>query len=332
MATGFEMRHENDVVGLGWIHRFGWLRSAELGRLMWPGDTYARTRADRVIRGWIARGLVIERNLPDGARRAVVLSVAGARLLQGAGVVEARSGKDWGETIGGNWRPNTAWQHDLVAAGVLAHLYELDYDVIPEKALRRDNPGLTKVPDGLACKDEQVIWLEVEHARKTGQAMHDLAAALCAVAGGGCKLVSGMRPTMPMVAFIQGDHDERRHHINHFARVSAALQKVAKVDVPVLWAKCELSGCGVVKLTMLPETIAADRATRILEVLNASGWAEDETGCLVSHYAGVKAVVWCDDDMGWSYQAEGQGATEIAYQATDISDAKRGCASLIARI
>jgi len=79
--TSFDQSLSNDISGLTWVSKFGWLRSAELGRLMWPNNAYARTRADRVVRGWLERGLVISRGLPDGAGRAFVLSEPGARLL-----------------------------------------------------------------------------------------------------------------------------------------------------------------------------------------------------------------------------------------------------------
>ena len=48
--NAFEQRFQNDLLGLGWISRFGWLRTAELGPLIWPNDTYARTRTDRLAR------------------------------------------------------------------------------------------------------------------------------------------------------------------------------------------------------------------------------------------------------------------------------------------
>ena len=331
MATGFELRHENDVLGLGWIHRFGWLRSAELGRLMWPNDKHARTRADRVIRGWLDRKLVIERQLPDGARRAVVLSEAGARFLQDLGSGGARSGKDWGETDGERWHPNLAWQHDLVATGVLVYLFEDGYDIVPEKTLRRDNPGLVKIPDGLAWNSEQVIWLEVEKARKTGKAMHELAAAICVVAEGTCQVLSGQRPTIAMIAFIQGGKDERGLHINHRSRVSMAIQQTAKKDVALLWAQRQLAGCGVANVTIQSAQIPADRATRILQKLDAGGWIEDADGCLVAHYGGVTATIWHDEDMGWSYQLEGACVPAAAFQADNKTEAKRGCANLLAK-
>lgn len=329
-ATGFEQRHRNDVEGLLWIHRFGWLRSAELGRLMWPTDKHSRTRADRIIRGWLDRSLVIARQLPNGARRAVVLSEAGARLLQAAGEASARSGKDWGETDGTRWSPNLTWQHDLIAAGVLARLFEEGYTILPEKALRRENPGLVKIPDGFAWRDGTVIWLEVESARKSGKAMVDLVNAICAVASGQCKPVSGQRPTVVMVAYVAHAQDERGHCLDHQQRVIAAVQKASDQDVGVLWARCHLAGSGVETLEVQPGHITADRASHVLKVLHAGGWQEDDDGCFVATYGDVQAIIWDDNEMGWSYQLEREGIPTTAYQAANKTAAMRGCASLLA--
>jgi hypothetical protein len=81
MHPGLLQRDENDRIGLRWVADFRWLRGRELGRLMWPNDKTSRVRANRVIRGWIERRLVIVRQMPDGAGRAVVLSSAGAALV-----------------------------------------------------------------------------------------------------------------------------------------------------------------------------------------------------------------------------------------------------------
>ena len=332
MVTGFEMRHDNDVLGLGWIHQFGWMRSVELGRMMWPNDQHSRTRADRVIRGWIERGLVIERKLPDGARRAVVLSEAGARLLNGTAITGASSGKDWGETDGLRWKPNANWRHDLLATGVLTHLYEDGYEVIPEKTLRRENPALVKIPDGLAWNSQRVIWLEVENARKTGAAMKNLAEAICVVATGACKPVSGHKPTLPILAFVTDGKDERGLQLNHPMRVSKAIQIAAKEEVTLGWAECSLAGCGVTAVKLQIERIQANRALKILSILNAGGWQEDSNGCQVAQYGGFTATIWFDDLMGWSYQVEGVGTHEPAGQAENISEAKYGCANVLTKL
>ena len=330
MASGFEQRHDNDIAGLLWIHRFGWLRSLELGRLMWPRDCYSRTRADRVIRGWLVRRLVIARQLPGGARRAVVLSESGARLLQDAGYTSARSGKDWGETDGERWWPNHTWRHDLIAAGILSLLFEDGYAIHSEKMLRRNNPDLTKIPDGMASKGERVIWLEVESTRKTGKAMRELASALEVVASGECGAVSGIQPNVAMVAYVGAARDERGHGLNHRQRVITAIQKTSRQDVEVTWVRCQLVGCGVAGITVEKALVPVDKASRILEVLNASGWTKENNGCLVANYEGIRAIVWEDEVMGWSYLLEGKDVPYSAHQADNMTAAKRGCGSLLA--
>ncbi len=330
MATGFELRHENDVLGLAWVHRFGWLRSAELGRLMWPAEKHARTRTDRVIRGWLERKLVIARTLPNGARRAVVLSEAGARLLQEAGTESARSGKDWGETEGTRWSPNLTWQHDLIAAGVLVRLYEAGYDIKPEKMLRRENPALVKIPDGLAWKDGHVIWLEVESARKTGPAMRFLADAIRTVANGQSPQVSGQRPNEVMVAYVKEAKDERGHCLDHQQRVVAAIKNTSPQDVQLTWAPCVLAGCGVATMNFQQGRITADRTSRILKILDARRWREDENGCFEANYRGIKAIVWEEEHMGWAYVLEEEGASNNARIADNKTAAMRGCADWLA--
>lgn len=321
--TSFDQRLSNDLRGLSWLTKFGWLRTAELGRLMWPSDTYARTKADRVARGWIKRSLVITRQLPDGAGRALVLSEAGSRLLKASGHSEARSGKDWGETGKEGWRPNSDWRHDLIAAGVLVRLHEQGYQVIPERELRQANPGLTKIPDGLAVGTNTVFWLEVEHARKSGNAMKELATVLCAVASGAFHAVSGHQPTAALVAYADLP-DERGYRLDHRARVLSSVRRIAQRDLSLNWAVCKLSGCGVMEMTMMRQDILADLATRILDRLNASGWKPMD-GCLVSYYGGKTAYVWEEDGGVWGFEVEGVGAN----RADSKSLAMRGCASLL---
>jgi hypothetical protein len=322
--TSFDQRLSNDISGLTWISKFGWLRTAELGRLMWPNDMYARTRADRVVRGWLDRGLVIGRALPDGAGRAFVLSEPGARLLRDAGQLTVKTGKDWGEYEKNVWRPDSDWCHDLIAAGVLVRLHEQGWQIFSERLIRQDNQDLTKIPDGLAIREDKVVWLEVEHARKSGRAMSDLANALCVVAEGTCKEVSKFRPNTVWVAYADVP-DERGYRLNHRFRVTSAIQRIARKDVSLTWAACALSGRGVSRMTLFREVIEASLARVILEKLDANGWQEQE-GSFISYYGGRAAYVWEDDDAGWGYEAEGC----VAERAANKSEAMLGCANCFA--
>lgn len=104
IPSPLEQRLRNDLQGLQWIHKFGWLGATELGYLLWTGNASARHQANRLTRSWLARQLVLARELPERAGRAFVLATAGARLLAEHGVAAA-SGEDIGETRGESWTP-----------------------------------------------------------------------------------------------------------------------------------------------------------------------------------------------------------------------------------
>lgn len=333
MATSMDQRHDNDLWGLEWIYRFVWLRSLELGRLMWPDDTYARTRTDRVIRGWRARGLVIERQLPNGAGRAITLAEAGARLLRDEKNIDVRSGKDWGETKDGKWVPKHSWQHDLIAAGVLTLLYEKDYDILPEPMLHRENPGLQKFPDGLVYKDDLVVWLEIEQARKTGPHMQNLATALYAAATGQAPQISGKRVTTALLTYVEGANDERGYRLDHHHRVIKALRKTASKCFELHMGKCTLAGCGVADLEIDLLTIEPEFALRILGVLEADGWRQSAEGGWEAQYGDLKACIWEAEHMGWAAQlCRGEKWLDCPRQAANKTAAKMACASWIAEL
>ena len=321
----FEQRRLNDVEGLHWLSRWGWLRTTELGPLLWPGNPTARHQADRLVRSWLARRLVIARELPDGAGRALVLATGGVRLLGEAGIAAA-SGKDVGQLVAGEWRPPLTWRHDLLAAGVLVDLRRRGYQVLPEAHIRRHAGQLVKVPDGIAYRDGAVIWLEVEAARKSGKNMRELADALCAVADGQAATVLGHRPTHVMVAYQEGAQDDRGHSLGHRARVRAAVAAAARRSVPLVWARCTLRGAaGVGAVVYEQEVVQADRAVAVRRVLDAGGWRPAADGCLVATYGKHEAAVW-ESEHGWSYQAAGRPAEHAATK----EEAILACAGVIA--
>lgn len=326
--TGHEQRRQHDRRGLWWIDAFGGLRTAELGRLMWPNDAHARTRTDRVARGWLARGLVLARPLPYGAGRLLVLSEAGARFLRDEGI-EACSGKDIGETRAGVWIAPSNWKHDLVTAGVLTTLYERGYEIQPERQVRKRNPSLIKFPDGLAWppgRPNEAIWIEVENARKSGRNMREMANALCRVGDGNCPPLSGIKPIRALVAFVEKATDERRYQLDHRARVTAAIRRTATRDVTIFWATCTLLGSGVSELRIEEERIAAAPDEQMMKIINALDWEKDEeTGVLSAQYRERCFYVWEDEHLGWFCQLNDR----TAEYADSESDAVRGCARLL---
>ncbi|MBD9400989.1 hypothetical protein [Comamonas sp. CMM02] len=329
--TPLDQHHHNDVRGLRWISDFGWLRTAELSALMFTG-MHAHKQAERLVRSWRRRGLVLERKLPERAGRALMLAARGVQLLAEAGFA-TRSGKDIGETINGTWRPPLTWMHDLLAAQVLVELRKRGFGILPEAVLRRSAGALTKMPDGLAIKGAQVIWLEVESARKTGPAMRQMAEALSAVAAGKAEAVCGHRPTHAMVAYLAQARDERGHALSHRSRVMHAVAASTHSDMPLTFACCTRQGAvGVGRIEFTEETVIADRTNAILRRLDAAGWyVDDETQVNAAHYGGYTAYVWQDSDAPgtWSYHAENASWSAPAGYAGSIEEAKQHAASLI---
>lgn len=321
--NAFEQRDRNTIRALAWINQFGWLRTAELGRLLWPGDIAARRRADRLIQGLLDRRLVLDRKLPDGGGRAFVLSGQGARQLTLEGI-DAHTGKSIGETAQGLWRAPANWRHDLMTAGVLSHLFEAGYSISPERELLRNNFGLTKIPDGLAWKIGTVAWLETEGARKTGNPMRNLADAICVISDGTCRLVSGRQPNQVMIAYRAEALDERAYRVDHRARVSRAVSLQARRDVAIVWVECKMKGYGVHSIQMTPAVIPADRVSQVLQRLDNNGWYV-RNDCLESSYGDAIAQVWEDTVMGWSASINDGNAVQADTKAL----AQRACASLI---
>jgi hypothetical protein len=335
MQPGLLQRTENDRLGLGWLAKFRWLRSRELGRLMWPNDPTSRVRADRVIRGWISRRLVIVRQLPDGAGRAIVLSSAGAAL------VSDKSGKDWGEQytiVPGSdtqWLPPKTWRHELLAAGALACLHEDGYTILPEPALRQlpEVASLPKLPDGLAWHGKAAYWLEVENTEKTGRRLDELADWLAHLSAGHVPNIAGQQPIRGLVVFDPESLDSRGHRLDHQGRIIAKIQQRAKSDVSITWCTCEMVGYGVSAIKLTTGTVAASATDRILGVLNARGWCTDD-GVHWSTYNDITATIWkADEYSAWAYQLKRDGEyLDHAELVNNITEAKRGAAQAIAAL
>lgn len=317
----------NDVVGLGWLSRFGWLRTAELGQLMWPTSGHPRHQADRLARRWVERKLVLERELPEGAGRALVLATGGVRLLIDAGA-GATSGKDIGEMVTGRWRAPLTWRHQLLAAGVLAELHRQGWTVYPELEIKRRAGLLVKIPDGLAVLADQVAWVEVERAHKTGPQGRQLVDALCAVGTGEAVSVLEHRPTVALVAYQADARDSRGNALDHRGRIRAAVAATSKKPVRVVWARCHLRGpAGLGAMELTQDTIQPDKAARILSRLT---WREDpqEKGVLAARYENHLVRVFEDPEVKgwWGYQVDDGGGD----RAPTKTDAKRRCAEALA--
>ncbi len=297
MATSFEQRTENDVNGLREIAKFGWIRSAELSLFIFYGK-WRRTQMDRLVRSWVKRNLVIERPLPEGAGRAIVLATAGVRLLAEHGYSE-KSGKNEGNMANGVWQPPFAWKHHLMAHGVLGHLHVLGYDVTTEHQIKAlGEKG--KRPDGvLYCQsDKRWSWLEVENAKKDGHHMEELAQAVYKVSTIG-QVVDGNACKGAVIAFNPKAKDTRGHNLNHEERVRAAISKIAEEPITVTWCQCRMEGLGVAAIELSTEKISPDYGKQVRAALDKWGWREQEDGLLLSEYKGHQVRIGEADGDVW---------------------------------
>lgn len=283
MATSsFQQRTENDVFGLRTIARFGWIRSAELSLFMFEGK-WRRTQTDRVVRSWVKRNLVIERILPEGAGRAIVLATAGVRLLAGHGY-SAKSGKNEGDMVDGVWHPPFAWKHHLMAHGVLGHLHARGGEVTTEHEIK-PIAGIGKRPDGLMYSEsiDRYFWLEVEQAKKDGRDMEELAKALYQVSTVGL-VVADKNCTGAIIAFNPSATDKRGYGLNHQDRVRSAISKIAQKPIIVTWCQCQMKGLGVEAIALSTEEIFPDYAAHIRRELERWGWRPGENRSLLCEY------------------------------------------------
>lgn len=236
MQSTIEIGNENDIDGLTFIHRFGWLRPTELGRLLWPESASQRKNATKLVAKWRKKKCVIERKLPENFGTALVLASAGVRVLADAGIT-AKTGKNWGDAVDGGWTAPATWRHQLLQTGVAALYLAGGYEIRTEPEIRRFGTDLDtdSYPDLLirAPDANDWAWVEVERARKTGRvrrrmgyqdklgARHKLAATLRSAAlglGFGPFNVRGA-----VVAFDADGVDERGYRSGHEARVARAL-------------------------------------------------------------------------------------------------------------
>lgn len=332
-------RIEKDVRGLLYVAKFGWLRTAELGKLLWPESKYSRQIADQFLSSWIKRKLVIVRELPERHGRIFVLSKGGVNLLAEHGIIATTSGKNIGRTEAGKWIPPSTWKHDLMAAGVLAELHKHGYDIYPEHEIRRRGnvePGM-KIPDGLAVKNDQVIWLEVENARKTGKYAKALAGALIRVSDGSIYKVLGKKANTALVAYPADLVDERGYSLDHKTRVKRIIASQAKQAINLLWAECWLAGAGVESISFRKEKIESDRAISVAKQLEAY-YKEVEKDVYEAYYATYYIELWKEpvDGYGnggdWRYYIKNREGEEFGGVGNkSISEVKKSVADFISK-
>lgn len=327
----FEMRYRNDLAGLYWIYRFGWLRVQELGRLMRPENRNGHIQVAEYARSWLARGLVLKRTLPGNAGDALLLAEGGVRMLREAGLEgRVRSGKSVGSLVNGKWTPPKTWRHDLRTAGLLALLQADGYEIWADLELRRQ-ARVWKLPDGIVKRGSEISWVETEFSRKPISPRSDsklgmLAKALNAVSDGVIEPVMGMRATGSLVVYSEQDRDDKGA-IDHRKNITRAIQIETNGVTKLTWARVIERGYSVVEYELEADEIRGERMLKVLRGLEQNGWRKNENGVLTAFF-GAHAYIEQDGPELYSYYADGG---EGRYAST-LTEAKQGVAAMIAEL
>lgn len=285
---------------------------------MWPGQNKMSRRSSvrDLVEHLRGTGHILERTLPQGAGKAIVLSAAGARYLSRQSELKCFSGKDFGETgAGGHWTAPLNWRHELLAAGVLSLLVEHGWTIKTEREIRRAHPGADKLPDGLAMKAAKsgrpvVLWLEVERAKKEGDDMRKLTEALVLVGAGKAPTLCGWKASAGLLAYPKKVCDPRGYAIDHHSRVIGRLKRRTDTDFSLLLAPLRTSGQGVDEIELgtredgshfyLRQQIDADRIGRIVERFD---WSDDGAGTFYGRLGDFHGEIWPNGSC-WAWQVE----------------------------
>jgi hypothetical protein len=143
------------------LHRFGWLTSRMVARLVWGDASQAWPMARRTLKALQDDGMVIRRALPQGGD-AYLLSAKGARFLNEREGVEASSGQSLalGNPV-----------HRACSNWFLIDALNNGWNVITEHEIATDRSPVRvldgKQPDGLLLGEGEAIWVECENAWKS---------------------------------------------------------------------------------------------------------------------------------------------------------------------
>lgn len=320
--NNFQIGEEHDVDGLWFISIFGFLRAAEIGKLLWPNITHNQKNGQRICRKWLSKGYVIKRVLPSKAGFAYVLAAGGVRFLLERDM-PSKSGKDWGKMEDGKWTPPKEWVHHLMANMFLVSAGMQGYSIHPELMLR--SRGATgKIPDGIYFDDDNVYVVEVENHRKTGKNMEAVADSVIKTAN---QMLNGygFRKSHPVLVYPKMSKDERKYNISHETRLINAITKKAQDDFKIELKELDIYKYDLKSVTTYIRTILAPCVTSEMERIKAFGlkeWAGRNY-----YFIGKNE----DNDVAYIAENEGIYTVEIGHEIFKFEneiDAMRKIASI----
>jgi hypothetical protein len=151
---------EQGLAILHYLHRFGWLTSRQISKLVFWQKTSSLILAQRKIAKLVKDKLVIKRKIKTG-NEVVLLSSKGARLLKAEFNISAKSGS---KMKLGNPIHRCASNWHLINELGLGHSIYTEYEIQSGRAPISVCYG--KIPDGIIIIDQGVIWVEVENSYK----------------------------------------------------------------------------------------------------------------------------------------------------------------------
>jgi hypothetical protein len=147
-----------------YLHRFGWLTSRMVARLVWGDASQAWPMARRTLKALQDDNMVIKRALPQGGD-AYLLSAKGARFLNEREGMDASTGQ--GLAIGNPvHRACSNWF--LIDALLKGWKVITEHEIATDRSPVRVLDG--KQPDGILLGEGEAIWVECENAWKSTSA------------------------------------------------------------------------------------------------------------------------------------------------------------------
>lgn len=279
----------DDLTRLRIIGEFGWIRTRELGNILWPDSIHSTKYAELYSRKYIDFGYLISRKLPSRAGSALLLSKKGATILTEKFGISFISGKNWGRSETAGWRAPNSWCHDLYAQGILARYAGKGFPYITERRFRTENAQALKIPDGLiySNKSGRRYWLEVENARKNEK---NFEALILNIINGGFYFNEFSQKKEQQDFIIASSVDkilpEQSFNRHEKAIIEDIKGRGLKKDLSIIFLNFTVKNFGVDLISARTVSIKSSAASLTLRKLNRYGWFSEGEGVIGSFYAG----------------------------------------------
>lgn len=234
----------------------GWVSADLAGIWMWPTSASRVKSAERLIRRAVERGMLQPHQL-NLRTNIYLLTVVGARHID---ILEdpdlSGSESPWIRKIKNAKKKGIAWaapmqlKHHARAIRFLGYLKAIcpACRVFTDYEISRWNPDTAKRPDGLALIEGEVMWIEVEGSRKTGEAQKKLAETTVRILWGQAPKLQidygQVQANRATFVIPQAGMDTRKVALNHKVRIENSLRsfEIPAKKKPIYLVEESLSG------------------------------------------------------------------------------------------